>query len=167
MIDFGDINARQHIPCRALSVRQPWAWAIIHAGKDIENRSWQAVSHLLNLRGEIALHASSFMAKHEYENAAAFMASIGVECPPAIDLQRGGIVGVVEIVDVVKESLSPWFFGPRGLVLANASPRDFIPVKGCLGFFDWRQRQTDDIPKPAQWMLPREPNLRPQQRSLL
>lgn len=34
----------------ALSVRQPWAWAIIFAGKDIENRSWQAVNHGLNQR---------------------------------------------------------------------------------------------------------------------
>lgn len=33
------------IPHLALSVRQPWAWAIIHAGKDIENRTWQAVNH--------------------------------------------------------------------------------------------------------------------------
>ena len=25
---------------KCLSIRQPWAWAIIHAGKDIENRCW-------------------------------------------------------------------------------------------------------------------------------
>lgn len=25
---------------KALSVRQPWAWAIVHAGKDVENRNW-------------------------------------------------------------------------------------------------------------------------------
>ena len=25
---------------KALSIRQPWAWAIINAGKDIENRQW-------------------------------------------------------------------------------------------------------------------------------
>lgn len=167
MIDFSETIALQQIPGKAISVRQPWAWAIIHAGKDIENRSWQAVSHLLNQRGEIALHASAFMGKGDYEEAAKFMGSIGVECPPAIDLPRGGIVGVVEIIDVVKESQSPWFFGPRGLVLANAAPRNFIPVKGCLGFFDWRQRQIEGVPKPARWMLPREPNLRPQQLPFL
>lgn len=167
MIDFSETIALQQIPGKAISVRQPWAWAIIHAGKDIENRSWQAVSHLLNQRGEIALHASAFMGKGDYEEAAEFMGSIGVECPPAIDLPRGGIVGVVEIIDVVKESQSPWFFGPRGLVLANAAPRNFIPVNGCLGFFDWRQRQIEGVPKPARWMLPREPNLRPQQLPLL
>lgn len=24
----------------ALSIRQPWAWHILHSGKDIENRDW-------------------------------------------------------------------------------------------------------------------------------
>ena len=27
---------------RALSVRQPWAWAICHGWKDIENRTWRS-----------------------------------------------------------------------------------------------------------------------------
>ena len=31
-------------PNKALSVRQPWAWAIIHGGKDIENRVTRAVT---------------------------------------------------------------------------------------------------------------------------
>ena len=26
---------------KALSIRQPWAWLILHAGKDIENRDWK------------------------------------------------------------------------------------------------------------------------------
>ncbi len=37
---------------RALTIRQPWAWAIAVAGKDVENRSWQT-SH----RGLLAIHA--------------------------------------------------------------------------------------------------------------
>jgi hypothetical protein len=41
---------------KALSVRQPWAWAIIHAGKDIENWTWRT-----HYRGEVAIHASSKM----------------------------------------------------------------------------------------------------------
>jgi len=27
---------------KALTVRQPWAWAIVFAGKDIENRTWKS-----------------------------------------------------------------------------------------------------------------------------
>jgi hypothetical protein len=37
---------------RALTVRQPWAWAIFCAGKDIENRSWKN-RHTM---GTIAIH---------------------------------------------------------------------------------------------------------------
>ncbi len=37
---------------KALSVRQPFAWAIVHGGKDVENRSW-ATSY----RGPVLIHA--------------------------------------------------------------------------------------------------------------
>lgn len=38
---------------RVLTVRQPWAWAIIHGGKDVENR----VRSLGPYRGPVAIHA--------------------------------------------------------------------------------------------------------------
>ena len=34
----------------ALSIRAPWAWAIFHAGKDIENRTWAPPKKLLGQR---------------------------------------------------------------------------------------------------------------------
>ena len=37
---------------KVLSVRQPWAWAIIHGGKDVENRNWDT-----KFRGRLAIHA--------------------------------------------------------------------------------------------------------------
>jgi len=37
---------------RALSIRQPWAWAILH-GKDVENRTW-----VTRVTGEFLIHAS-------------------------------------------------------------------------------------------------------------
>ncbi|MEV6967602.1 hypothetical protein AB0M47_21105 [Hamadaea sp. NPDC051192] len=37
---------------QALTVRQPWAWAIAHAGKVVENRSWST-----SYRGLLAIHA--------------------------------------------------------------------------------------------------------------
>lgn len=124
---------------KALSVRAPWWWFILHSGKDIENRDWST-----NYRGLIWLHASKwyvhrdvvddlwgvegtvkdikFPAEHPYE----WLKSSG-----------GCIVGSVEIVDCVSLSTSPWFNGPYGFVLRNpvalAAP---IPVKGMLGFFD-------------------------------
>ena len=39
---------------RAMTVQQPWAWAIIHGGKNVENRS-QPWSY----RGPLAIHAGS------------------------------------------------------------------------------------------------------------
>jgi hypothetical protein len=149
------IMTMSDLPIRALSIRQPWAWAIIYADKDVENRSWQAVNHGLKVRGRIAVHASGGMLRWEYVGAAAFMDEIGVQCPPAIDLKRGGIIGSVEIIDVVSDYQSHWFFGPRGLILRNPKPCDFIPAKGCLGYFDWRDRLTDAPVEPARWMSPK------------
>jgi hypothetical protein len=131
------------LPQKALSIRQPWAWAIINAGKDIENRDWPT-----NFRGEVCLHASKGMTRQEYEDCLAFCHEISRDHPfptgltmPAFDeLQRGGIVAVVEIVGCVERSASPWFFGRYGFELRNARPVPFIPVRGALGFFDWRGR---------------------------
>lgn len=142
------------IPKLALSVRQPWAWAIIHAGKDVENRSWQAVNHGLRQRGRIAIHASKGMSREEYEDAADFMEKLRVKCPPPADLLRGGIIGSVEVVDVVCTSSSPWFFGPRGIVLRDPEVWTFIPSVGALGYFEWRQADSSVVSPPAKWMLP-------------
>ena len=38
---------------KALSIRQPWAWLILHGGKDIENRTWAT-----KLRGRVLIHAA-------------------------------------------------------------------------------------------------------------
>jgi|GEM_PF-540104 len=138
-------------PVKALSIRQPWAWAIIYGGKDIENRTWQAVRHGLDESGRFAVHASKGMTKDEYESTARFMKSLGVDCPPAADLIRGGIIGTVELVACVKESDSPWFFGPRGLVLRDPEPTEFVPCQGALGFFKWKR--DDSVTAPiAKWM---------------
>lgn len=147
------------MPRLALSVRQPWAWAIVHAGKDIENRSWQAVNHGLRQRGRICIHASKGMSREEYEDTADFIGGMGIVCPPAADLKRGGIIGTVEVVDVVSESESPWFFGPRGLVLSDPQPCEFIPAIGQLGYFAWSEASAANVPTPAKWMLPSHPRM--------
>jgi hypothetical protein len=151
-----------NLPDRALSVRQPWACAILYAGKDIENRSWHAINHGLTVRGRIVLHAAKGMTRVEYEDAKRFMESIGVKCPPPADLLRGAIIGTVEVVDVVKKHPSPWFFGPRGLVLRNAQAFDAAPCSGALGYFNWRSGLAAAFSPPAQWMLSAAAQPRPQ-----
>lgn len=139
------------LPNVALSVRQPWAWAILHAGKDIENRAWRPANPAIRFRGRIAVHASKGMTQAEYADASEFMARIGVNCPEFGSLQRGGIVGSVTIVNAVGSSASPWFFGPVGLVLEDPTPTDFIPSIGALGVFRWSP--SGPLPAPEQRSL--------------
>ncbi|TPM92691.1 ASCH domain-containing protein [Mesorhizobium sp. B2-1-3A] len=148
------------LPELAISVRQPWSWAILHAGKDIENRDWPT-----KVRGRVCLHASKGMTRDEYEDFldTAHHISLrrpfapGLALPEFEGLLRGGIVGTVEIVDCVADSTSPWFFGRYGFVLRQPEPLlDFIPVKGALGFFRWRDNlnaATAAKPIPAQGSL--------------
>lgn len=117
----------------ALSIRQPWAWLILHAGKDIENRDWGTAR-----RGRFLIHASKGMTRDEYENGVWTLEDINaaMRLPPFAQLERGGIVGSVELVDCVRDSPSPWFFGEYGFVLRDPRPLPFMPYKGQLGFFD-------------------------------
>lgn len=149
---------RHELPRLALSVRQPWAWAIIHAGKDCENRGPMMLRHLPKpIERPIAIHAAKGLAKYEYESASEFMAKIGVVCPPPADLLRGGIIGAVTVTRVTKPSappLSRWFCGPRALMLENPQPCEFIPSVGALGYFAWEAADASIVPPPAKWMLP-------------
>jgi hypothetical protein len=118
----------------ALSIRQPWAWMIMHAGKDIENRTWPT-----NVRGRVLVHAAKSCTRAEWAAAEDPLCSKGgptIEIPSLADLTLGGIVGSVEIVDCVMDSESLWFCGPFGLVLRDPKVLPFVPWKGRLGFFD-------------------------------
>lgn len=117
----------------ALSIRQPWAWLILNAGKDIENRDWAT-----SRRGRFLIHASKGMTKDEYRNGQDTLSEVEPLrlLPPFERLARGGIVGSVELVDCVRASSSPWFFGEYGLVLREPRPLPFISYRGRLGFFE-------------------------------
>ena len=52
---------KQFLPTMAISIRQPWAWAIFHAGKDIENRGPMASKALFRPGLRVAIHASKGM----------------------------------------------------------------------------------------------------------
>ena len=125
------------LPLFALSIRQPWAWAIVSAGKDIENRCWSENNPARRFSGPFCIHAAQGMTKGEYEDAARFMNGIGIRCPAMEALPRGGIVGTARLIEIVRHSDSPWFMGSSGLVLKDAKAVDFIPAKGKLGFFKW------------------------------
>ncbi len=138
------------LPQIALSVRQPWAWAIVAGHKDVENRSTFAISKGSLDRRSVAIHAAKGMTRDEYEAAANFMARLGVECPRPDLLVRGAIIGAASITAVVRECASPWFFGPRGLLISDATEVEPIPAVGALGYFEWRR--ADAMAAPLPWM---------------
>ena len=139
------------LPPVALSVRQPWAWAILHAGKDIENRTAGSVRSGGMGPGRIALHAAAGLKEDEYRWGLAKLAEHGVTCPRPEALPRGAIMGAVTVTDIVTASDSPWFGGPCGLVLTDPTPCEPIPAKGALGYFRWHPGGALAPPKP--WML--------------
>jgi hypothetical protein len=106
---------------RAISIRQPWAYAILHLGKDVENRPMQT-----HYCGRILIQASL---KVEEDEARA------LKLDPD-ELPIGAIVGSIEIVDCIRGFKSKWANrGQWHRVLKNpqvlAKP---ISLKGKLGF---------------------------------
>ncbi|WP_374414255.1 hypothetical protein [Novosphingobium colocasiae] len=128
------------LPPFAISVRQPWAWGIIHAGKPLENRIKRAITlGGMDQHRALAIHAAAGMTRDEYEAASTFMASIGVACPRPDELVRGAIIGAVDFAGLTNASDNPWFFGPWALILANPRAVDPIACPGELGAFRWRK----------------------------
>lgn len=123
---------------KALSIRQPWAWAIVRAGKRVENRTWPTPH-----RGPLLLHAAAGLGRDEYERAAAVIRDLApaARLPAFGALERGGIVGRCHLVDCVRASPSPWFCGPVGLVLAEVEALPFTPLRGQLGLFEVDERR--------------------------
>lgn len=119
----------------ALSLRQPWAWLIIHGPKRIENRRWNTY-----FRGRFFIHTSKVHARKDHELAARVAAEYGVELPPhgSPFYPCGGIIGSVELVDVLDRwcSAVPWKFeGQYGFVLTDPQPVSFVPCRGRLNFW--------------------------------
>lgn len=135
-----------------LSIRQPWAWFILHGGKDVENRCWQ---HAPKYRGRFLIHASSGCTKAEYDEAVNWVHErklVDLDklvampyvrrdfCPRRVAMreaiERGGIVGEATLWKVTQgEPPRGWYTGEVGLWLRDVKPLPFYPCKGALGFF--------------------------------
>lgn len=82
---------------KALTVQQPWAWAIVHGGKDVENRT-QAWSY----RGPLAIHAGTRVSDRGMRSELVRQAWIerGGGDDPLRALKIGSIIGVAYLADV-------------------------------------------------------------------
>jgi len=109
-----------------LTVKQPWAWAIIFAGKDVENRS-----RSIGYRGRLLIHAGKGYAPEGED----YLRNLGMTPPD--DLPRGVIIGSVQVVGSTSHSTSQWSMdGYRHWLLAEPTPAtDLLPCRGSLSLF--------------------------------
>jgi ASCH domain len=105
---------------RTLTIRQPWAEWIIAGEKDVENRTW-TTSH----RGLLGIHAGQSVA-----------ALREMDLDPA-DFVLGALVGVVELVDIVRNHPSRWAEVDCWLWLVTRPRRlaEPMPLRGAMGLF--------------------------------
>lgn len=121
------------VPTRALSLLQPWAWAVLTQGKDIENRRWPT-----RFRGPVIIHTGKGYDPEGHE----WLVSHGYQVPSG--LPRGAFLGEMTITGcrrpTVEETLgtggNPWAFGPWCFPLEDifAYPEPILG-RGALSFF--------------------------------
>ena len=108
----------------ALTIKQPHASAILHLGKNVENRKW-TTPH----RGLIAIHAGKSLDKE---------AQPWIENALGSDLPLGHVIGVVELADVVvRKRATKWTRKDHfHWLLRNARAlADPVPCRGQQGLW--------------------------------
>lgn len=124
---------------RALTLIQPWAWAVAHAGKAIENRTWPPPKWLVGQR--LAIHAGM---KWD-EDAVAFIEDVSGRAPPA-ERTHGAIVAIAKVAGVLEDcdvdrggarrsANLEWFAGPCGWLLEDVVAIEPLPCKGAQGLW--------------------------------
>jgi ASCH domain len=117
---------------QALTVWQPWAWAIGAGLKTIENRDWLPPWRKLAPGDELAIHSAMRQPSREDHYALRIAAkACGHEVPPPSSnvfgpqFGQGRIVAVVTFTGVahsreeVPEAQRPWWVGSKAWLLAD------------------------------------------------
>lgn len=114
---------------KALTVRQPWAWAIVAGYKDVDNRARRT-----NFRGPLLIHAGVTLDPSGFQ----FLWEMGLyKALPGV-LPHGGLVGMVDVVDCTRNYESDWASAGHWHWVFG-KPREFrsmLPCSGRLGMFD-------------------------------
>lgn len=109
----------------ALSIRQPWAWAVASGIKDVENRVWTT-----RYRGVVLIHAGLRVDPAGLE----IMRRRRVKMPPTLTV--GAIIGRATLIDIVSDSRSRWAVeGQFHFVFEKARLTRPVLCKGQLGLF--------------------------------
>jgi len=121
---------------KALTIQQAWAWAIHARHKCVENRTWST-----SYRGALAIHAgkgTSWLS----DSRKWMWHELGIIVPDG-DLIFGAVLGVAQLVDVVKYDrckelqTDPWASGPWCWRLEDYKPlREPVVYRGAQGLFE-------------------------------
>lgn len=92
----------------AISVRQPWAHAIAHLGKDVENRGWSTA-----WRGSIAIAACAYRPDADFAHAVETVKDLTDEDLPGKKIAYGAVVAIADLTgmhhaDRCRGRCSPW-----------------------------------------------------------
>lgn len=156
---------------RAITVKQPWAWAIIHAGKDVENRTRNIAA---SYRGPLLIHAGLTEDISAWSNQLirAAIPRMGRPALPGhggatvgLGLHYGAIIGVVDLINAHRSNhghrlvdgccKSAWAeqWADAHLVLANPRPLSRpVYCRGALGLW----RPSPDVAAKATQLIRRE-----------
>lgn len=126
---------------RMLSVRQPWAWAIVNGLKDVENRTWST-----GYRGPLVIHAGK-QPYEDYLGACDDIERISGYVPPHHEkLPFGAIVGLTYVIGCDRERVSPWCIdGHVFWRLAQSCVWPAIPWQGAQGLIQLNEDECHDL----------------------
>jgi hypothetical protein len=114
----------------ALTLLQPWAWAVMHAGKTVENRTWVPPAALVGQRFWVHSSKGGSVRAIEHVLEGLVKEALISTAPSVRDLPRGAIVGSVRLVDVIQyrsaraDALvgNPWYAGATAFILEDPKP---------------------------------------------
>jgi len=133
---------------KALTMHAPWAHAVAHLGKDIENRTWRPPDSVIGTR--IAIHAGATDPQGDWRRIDLIVRE---RQPPDLrPVARSAVVATAVVSGVVDTRptapvtalhsdyaavvTSPWWIGPVGWVLSGVRPLATpVPCKGRLGLW--------------------------------
>lgn len=144
---------------KALSLRQPWAWAVVHGGKRIENRTWRPAKPYGQ---RLVIHAARTWGTRQKEDLAWIQDNMKLIVPDNLPL--GYFVGVATVADCHPngpEPEDPWAIACKrcwrqaSVAACQASPKvctsgkcsygwllddvvalaEPVPGRGALGLF--------------------------------
>lgn len=130
----------------ALTVWQPWAWAIGAGIKRVENRDWVPNWKLVKTGDDIAIHGGMHAPTRDDMHAFRLAARGHLGVPTSSDAQelgttygRGRIVAIVTFTGIARakadlpEDQVPWWVGKYGWLFSNVRQLNLTNAPKVLG----------------------------------